>query len=119
MGKRSLGINSNQLLRPLPPTKEVPHTCKIVNYFADLLLVGGQIVGGRGCGKGQGGGGQEGWGKGGGVRMGARGWNLYLNEILNKTGIVTGLGNRNEIGESPILEGFPHCNDITFLENTS
>ena len=75
--------------------------------------MGGQIVGGRGCGKGQGGGGQEGWGKEGGVRMGARGWNLYLNEILNKTGIVTGLGCRNE-WESPILEGFPHCNDITF-----
>ena len=35
-------------------------------------------------------------GEGGGVRMGARGWNLYLNEILNKTGIVTGLGCCNE-----------------------
>ena len=29
--------------------------------------------------------GQEGVGKGGGVR----GWNLFLNEVLNKTGIVT------------------------------
>ena len=64
---------------------------------------GGQIVGGRGCGKGQGGGGKKGWGrgwgKGGGVRgwgKGARGWNLYLNEVLNKTGIVTHLGCRNE-----------------------
>ena len=28
--------------------------------------------------------GQEGWGKGG-----QGGWNLYLNEVLNKTGIVT------------------------------
>ena len=24
---------TNQLLGFLPPTKEVPHTCKIVNYF--------------------------------------------------------------------------------------
>ena len=42
-----------------------------------------------GCGKGQGGGGQRdgarGWAKGGGVR----GWNLYLNEVFYKTGIVT------------------------------
>ena len=28
--------------------------------------------------------GQGGWGKGG-----QGGWNLYLNEVLNKTGIVT------------------------------
>ena len=74
---------------------------------------GGQIVGGRGCGKGQGTGGkkggargvrqgggargvgQGGWGKGGGVR-GVRGWNLYLNEVLNKTGIVTHLGCHNK-----------------------
>ena len=28
--------------------------------------------------------GEEGWGKGG-----ARGWNLYLNEVFYKTGIVT------------------------------
>ena len=34
-------------------------------------------------------------GQGGGVR-GARGWNLYLNEVLNKTGIVTHLGCHNE-----------------------
>ena len=33
---------------------------------------------------GEGGGGQ-GWGKGGGVR----GWNLYLNEVFYKTGIVS------------------------------
>ena len=67
--------------------------------------------------KGARGWGQEGWGKG------ARGWNLYLNEVLNKTGIVTHLGCHNKryntksytkSGESPILEGFPHCNDITF-----
>ena len=31
------------------------------------------------------GGGQRWWAKGDGVR----GWNLYLNEVLNKTGIVT------------------------------
>ena len=51
----------------LSPTTEVPHTCKIVNYFliADLLLAGGgKIVGGRGCGKGQGGGGKKGGGRG-------------------------------------------------------
>ena len=34
-------------------------------------------------------------GKKGGGR-GARGWNLYLNEVLNKTGIVTRLGCHNE-----------------------
>ena len=42
-----------------------------------------------GCRKGQGGGGKKGggrgWDKGGGVR----GWNLYLIEVFNKTGIVT------------------------------
>ena len=34
----------------LPPTKEVPHTCKIVNYFliADLLLAGGAKLLGEG-----------------------------------------------------------------------
>ena len=54
----SIQIN---FLVSLPPTKEVLHTCKIVNYFliADLLLVGGQIVGGRGCGEEQGGGGKK------------------------------------------------------------
>ena len=54
----SIQIN---FLVSLPPTKEVPHTCKIVNYFliANLLLAeGGQIVGGRGCRKGQEGGGR-------------------------------------------------------------
>ena len=44
-----------------------------------------------GCGKGQGGGGKKvgarGWGKG--DKGGQGGWNLYLNEVLNKTGIVT------------------------------
>ena len=33
MSYKSLGINLNQLLGFLPPTKEVPHTCKIVYYF--------------------------------------------------------------------------------------
>ena len=32
--------------------------------------------------------GQGGLGKGGSVR-GARGWNLYFNEVLNKTGIIS------------------------------
>ena len=40
--------------------------------------------GGRDKGVGQGG-----WGKGVGQGVGARGWNLYLNEVLNKTGIVS------------------------------
>ena len=35
--------------------------------------------------------GQGGWGNGG-----ARGWNLYLNEVLNKTGIITHLGCHNK-----------------------
>ena len=52
---------------------------------------GGAIVGGRGCGKGQGSGGTKDGarrvGQGGGVR--GAGWNLYLNEVLNKKGIVT------------------------------
>ena len=78
---------------------------------------GGQIVGGRGCGKGQEGGGKK--GVGGGWGKGARGWNLYLNEVLNKTGIITRLGCHNKCydtksWESPILDGFPHCNDIMF-----
>ena len=42
-----------------------------------------------GCRKGQGGGSQRdgarGWAKGAGVR----GWNLYLNEVFYKTGIVS------------------------------
>ena len=64
--------------------------------------------------------GQWGWGKG------PRGWNLYLNKVLNKTGIVTlslviGMHitrlNRPKI---VILGGFLNfgrespCNDITF-----
>ena len=40
----------------------------------------GKGVGARRVGEG---GGVRGWGKGG------KGWNLYLNEVLNKTGIVT------------------------------
>ena len=71
----------------LPPTKEVPHTCKIVNYFYLPIYFwwgGGQIVWGWGCRKGQGSGGKK-----GGARGEGRGWNLYLNEVLNKTGIVT------------------------------
>ena len=86
------------------------------------LLREGVVERGKGLGArrvGEGGWG-KGWGKGG--KGGQGGWNLYLNEVLNKTGIVTRLGCRNErydtksyeIGESPIFEGFPRCNDITF-----
>ena len=77
-------------------------------YF---LAGGGKIVEGRGCGKGQGGGdrrgGPSGVGQGGWDKGGQGGWNLYINEVLNKTGIVSsnyGVGthvprrNRNEIG---------------------
>ena len=49
---------------------------------------GAQIVGGRGCRKGQEGGGKRGGARGcskGGVVRGARWWNLYLNEVFNKT----------------------------------
>ena len=55
-------------------------------------------------------------GQGGGVR-GARGWNLYLNEVLNKTGIVSsnsGVGkhvlirNWNEITGNLQFWGNPH-----------
>ena len=66
----------------LPPTKEVLHTCKIVNFLtADLLLAGGAKLLGE-------------WvaerGKGVGARrVGEGGWNLYLNEVFYKTGIVT------------------------------
>ena len=75
--------------------------------------MGGQIVAGRGCGKGQGTGGKKGGGRG--VGQGGQGGGIYLNEVLNKTGIVTRLACRNErydtksyeIGESPIFEGFP------------
>ena len=71
--------------------------------------------------------GQEGWGKGGRVRgwgKGARGWNLYLNEVLNKTGIITlslvigmHITRRNQL-KIAIFGGFPQfwrefpCNDI-------
>ena len=59
-------------------------------------------------------------GEGGGVRGGQGGWNLYLNEVLNKTGIVTltlviGMHitrrNRPKLrfwGVSPVLAGNPH-----------
>ena len=54
----------------LPPAKEVPHTCKIVNYFKLPIYFwwGAKLVGGRGCRKGQGDRGKKGrgrgWGKG-------------------------------------------------------
>ena len=50
----------------LSPTKEVPHTCKIVNYFliADLLLAGGANSSWKGLWKEAMGWGQEGWGNG-------------------------------------------------------
>ena len=53
---------------------------------------GGPNCWGKGLWKEARGWGQEGWGKGGRVRgwgKGARGWVLYLNEVFNKTGIVT------------------------------
>ena len=54
---------------------------------------GAQIVGGRGCRKGQGGGakkgGGRGWGKGGGEGGMEGGWGEALIKVLNKTGIVT------------------------------
>ena len=43
----------------------------------------------RGKGVGAKGVGQGGWAKGGGIRGGQGGWNLYINEVLNKTGIVS------------------------------
>ena len=66
----------------LPLTKEVPHTCKIVNYFliGDLLLAGWQNCWGKGLQKGARGWGQEGWRKGSWVRgwgKAARGWNKW------------------------------------------
>ena len=87
--------------------------------------MGGANCCGKGLWKGARDWGQEGWGKGGGGKgwgKGGQGGGIYLNEVLNKTGIVTRLGCRNErydtksceIGESPIFEGFPRCNDITF-----
>ena len=72
----------------LPPTKEVLHTCKIVNYFYLPIYFwqGGQILGEGVVEQGQGGWGQEGLGKGDGARgVGQGGWNLYLNEVFNKT----------------------------------
>ena len=67
----------------LAPTKEVPHTCKIVNYFKFLIYFwhgGDKIVGGRGCGKRQGGGSKKGWakevGQGGGER--GQGGGIYI-----------------------------------------
>ena len=63
----------------LPPTKEVPHTCKIVNYFYLLIYFWqwgckllGEGVAERGKGVGARRDGEAGWCKGGGVR-GARG----------------------------------------------
>ena len=67
---------------------------------------------------------EGGWGKGGGVMGGVRGWNLYINEVFNKTGIVSlslvivmhvTRRNRPKIAISrgfPNFGGNPHCNDI-------
>ena len=49
---------------------------------------GAQIVGGRGCRKWQGGRSKKGGARGcskGGLVIGGKGWNLYLNEVFNKT----------------------------------
>ena len=43
----------------------------------------------NGLRKGARGWGPEGWGQGVGQGGGVRGWNLYLNEVFYKTGIVT------------------------------
>ena len=52
-----------------------------------------------------------------------RGWGKAFIEVLNKTGIVTHLGCRNERYDTklytksrgiPDFWGNPHCNDITF-----
>ena len=62
----------------LSPTKEVPHTCKIVNYYKSLIYFwqGGPNCWGKGLRKEAMGWGHEGWGKGVG-QGGKGGWNLY------------------------------------------
>ena len=71
----------------LPPTKEVLHTCKIVNYFKLPIDFwwGGKLLGEgvveRGKGLGERRVWEGGWGKGVGQGVGARGCNLYLNEF--------------------------------------
>ena len=79
----------------LPPTKEVLHTCKIVNYFLSAIYFwqGGQIVGEGVAESGKGVGprrvGEGGWGKVAGEGGREGGWGEALIEVLNKTGIVT------------------------------
>ena len=76
----SIQIN---FLVSLPPTKQVPHTCKIVNYFKLLIYFwqgGGKLLGEWVAERGKGVGAR---------RVGEGGWNLYLNEVFYKTGIVT------------------------------
>ena len=76
---------------------------------------GGQIVGGRGCRKGQGGGVKKGVGrgvgKGGGEGGGEGGWGEVLIEVLNKTGIVTMIlvigMHETKSAEIAFFRGFP------------
>ena len=65
----------------LPPTKEV----QLPIYFWQ----GGANCWLNGLQKGVRGGGKKGGGRGWGKEGGVRGWYLYLNEVFNKTGIVT------------------------------
>ena len=67
---------------------------------------------------------QEGWGRGWG-KGGQGGWNLYLNEVLNKTGIVTltlvigmHITRRNRVfgGVSPVFGRESPKNDITISQ---
>ena len=92
---------------------------------------GGQIVGGRGCRKGQGGGVKKGVGrgvgKGGGEGGGEGGWGEVLIEVLNKTGIVTMIlvigMHETKSAEIAFFRGFPQFfgrespwNDITISQ---
>ena len=61
---------TNQLLGFPPPTKEVPHTCKIVDYFNCRFTFGG---GGANCWVNGLQKGARGWGKKGGGRGWAKG----------------------------------------------
>ena len=89
---------------------------KLFKLLGEGVVERGKGVGARRVGEG-------GWAKGSGVRGGVRGWILYLNEVLNKTGIVSfssviGMHitrrNRPKSWGIPDFGGNPHCNDITF-----
>ena len=72
--------------------------------------------------KGARGWGQEGWAKWGGTRGwhkgGQEGWNLYINEVLNKTGIISsnyGVGTHVPRRNRMKSEGFPHFRGIPIV----